>query len=657
MFSEKQLFSEKTAWKLQIRDLRQSADNRGCLKEILPQEMAAVTREENPDGSWNIRFSGHDFLGENFSVTAKYTPSDDGGIFADLSWEGLPDKVEANEVIFPIVTIPCNDESHFVTGYWNMGWRRKGNLFYKPGETERVNCQSMQFSAVMTPAGSVHMEHQDAMWYCKSMDVSRSEDGRTLSCGAVFFVPQQCGEVCNAIPYSSRIVCFEGMEPFASAKIYSQWAKKQEWCSKRPAPNAIDDVDMWVWNRGKVDEALPGILRLAKENPELKFCISWYWWHNNPYDTDYPDFWPPRDGEARFREGVRMLDDANIYSQVYINGNCWDLQAPSWNNGGDESIVIQEDGEKKSCEFNRYNHHRLGFCCGEAPKFGNQISRLVKNIHACGLTGQYMDVVGCVTDYLCWNPAHKHPRHGGHYTVDGCRELLKRIATENPDYPITTECANEAYMQYTAGTVVCSSVSAERIGFPYEPVNLYNAVYHGFYRLYGTYAGADGIPPWDPLWPEESKWKKELPWNKLYPDMFFLDLARSVVWGVQPMVCNVRETLFEDPDLAESLQFTLDTARFYKENKKLLSSAEMQSPEGFCCAEREVVYFQRMIFTAEGKCSELKTVQPAVLHNIWKDDDGKCYLVLANYTGEDQEWQYKNISGTISKRSYKIVLL
>ena len=657
MFDERALLPSGGAWRLQIRDLRGQADNRGTLLEVLPGSMTAVEKNENADGSWSVVFTGHAVLGAAFRVTETYAPAADGGVFTDLSWQGLPEGVEANEAVFPIVAVPCDDDSHFVTGYWNMGWRRRGELFYKPGETERVNCQSMQFSAVMTGKGSVHIEHQDSAWYCKAMDVTRSEDGATLFCGAVFFVPQQCGTVCTQIPYRSRIVCFEGMEPFRSAQIYKRWARKQEWCSKRPEPNAIDEIDMWVWNRGRVDEALPGMLQLANENPDLKFGISWYWWHNNPYDTDYPDFWPPRDGEARFREGVQMLNDANIYSQVYINGNCWDPQSPCWNEGGEESVVIQENGEKKAFEFNCYNHHKLGFCCGEAPRFADQMSKLVKKIHNCGLTGQYMDVLGCVTDYLCWNPAHKHPRHGGHYTVDGCRKLAERIAAENPDYPITTECANEAYMQYTAGTVVCSSVSAERIGFPYEPVNLYNAIYHGFYRLYGTYAGADGIPPWDPLWPEECKWKKELPWNKLYPDMFFLDLARSIVWGVQPMVCNVRNTLFTDPDLAESLQFTLDTAAFYKNNKKLLSSAEMESPEGFSCASREVVYFQRMIFTPEGKCKEYKTIQPAVLHSVWSDDDGKRYLVLANYTGEEQEWQYNSLSGKLAKRSYKVVSL
>jgi hypothetical protein len=64
MFTEKQLLLEKKAWKLQIRDLRKSRDNRGELKDILPQEMISCTKQENPDGSWSISFQGHALLGE-----------------------------------------------------------------------------------------------------------------------------------------------------------------------------------------------------------------------------------------------------------------------------------------------------------------------------------------------------------------------------------------------------------------------------------------------------------------------------------------------------------------------------------------------------------------------------------------------------------------
>ena len=141
MFTEKRFITENTAWKLQIRDLRNSADNRGSLSDVLPSGMSSCVRTENAEGTVSVCFSGHPTWAD-LCVTATFTPSSDGGILTDLKWSGLPGKVEVNEAVFPIVSVPCDDESHFVTGYWNMGWRRRGNIFYKPGESERVNCQS-----------------------------------------------------------------------------------------------------------------------------------------------------------------------------------------------------------------------------------------------------------------------------------------------------------------------------------------------------------------------------------------------------------------------------------------------------------------------------------------------------------------------------------
>lgn len=48
-------------------------------------------------------------------------------------------------------------------------------------------------------------------------------------------------------------------------------------------------------------------------------AVDWYWWHSNPYDTDYPDFWPPREGVEPFHAAIAHLKGQGIYAQVYIN--------------------------------------------------------------------------------------------------------------------------------------------------------------------------------------------------------------------------------------------------------------------------------------------------------------------------------------------------
>ena len=76
---------------------------------------------------------------------------------------------------------------------------------------------------------------------------------------------------------------------------------------------------MWLWNRGRIDCVFPPAERLAAD-AKVPIALDWYWWHHNPYDTDYPDFWPPREGVEAFKAAVKRMNDQGIYTQVYING-------------------------------------------------------------------------------------------------------------------------------------------------------------------------------------------------------------------------------------------------------------------------------------------------------------------------------------------------
>ena len=84
------------------------------------------------------------------------------------------------------------------------------------------------------------------------------------------------------------------------------------------------DIAMWAWNRGLIKDVVPTIEKL-QQDAGVPMALDWYWWHNNPYDTDYPNFWPPREGVEAFRAAVKRLRDQGIFSQVYVNGLTWDL--------------------------------------------------------------------------------------------------------------------------------------------------------------------------------------------------------------------------------------------------------------------------------------------------------------------------------------------
>ncbi len=82
------------------------------------------------------------------------------------------------------------------------------------------------------------------------------------------------------------------------------------------------------------------------------------------------------------------------------------------------------------------------------------------------------------------------------------------------------------------------------------------------------------------------------------------------------MVCNIKENLFTDPELAPALRFTLETARFYHANIEFLFDGQMLSPAGFTCATAPVDYLIRSIFTKEHECKPRHAEMPAVLHSL-----------------------------------------
>ncbi|MDD4873034.1 MAG: DUF6259 domain-containing protein, partial [Kiritimatiellae bacterium] len=452
-------------------------------------------------------------------------------------------------------------------------------------------------------------------------------------------------------PYENCYTEFKG-DWFEAGQIYKKWGTAQSWNAKRPAGNPLRKIGMWVWNRGLVKDVFPPIERLQKELGDIPVALDWYWWHSNPYDTDYPEFWPPREGVDKFRSAVARLKSLGIYSQVYINGVCWDLDGKTWENGGPESVVVLRNGQQKNTAFNRYNHHRLGYMCGEAPKFQNKISTLVGNLRESGLDGQYLDMIGCATYDRCYNQAHRHLKGGGAAGPLGYRSMLERLKKENPNYPLTTETCNEAYMDILDGAIVCNSTSTEHLGGAADPIPLFQSVYHGDFAFFGNYAHPDGITPWDPLWPPEDRWKTEKPWHKLYPDQFFLELGRTVAWGVQPMVCHIKEKIFTDPEFAEIHRFIIDTARFYHANRQFLFDGEMLSPAGFDCATTQVDFLARMIFTKESQCKVIQKEMPAILHSCWKAPDGTKALIMVNYTGKDQNWTFNGMTGTLPAHSF-----
>ncbi|MDR0931415.1 MAG: DUF6259 domain-containing protein [Victivallales bacterium] len=501
---------------------------------------------------------------------------------------------------------------------------------------------------------------QDPRHYCKSIRIAKKGGEATVA--TVFFVPQ-AGEHLTAykVPFAYKLLEFTGTW-FDAAEIYRQWARQQpSYLAAKKRKQPLSDIAMWFWNRGDSDQVADPVIEFARRSG-LPLALDWYWWHHNPYDTDYPFFWPPRESIEVFRDKIAQLHKRQIFTQVYTNGMTWDMDGYGWEQGGLQSAIIKESGEVQNFPYNNFNHHRLAFLCGESVPFQQEMIRQAKEISRQGMDGMYLDQLGSVTNYIpCWNPTHRHTKGGGDYHYRGYRNFLTELKRQCPTLSLSTEDCNEEYLDlFDSMIVLCHSI--ERCGyesFAGEFVPVFQAVYHGCSALFGTYAIPDGIPPWDPLWPKEERWsqEEEQPWEVLYADQFYLEIARNLVYGLQPTVNSLRMEHFENPRFAPIIEFLLQVAAFYYAHRQWLFDGEMLNPGRLETADVEIPIMVRTVYTKQADfCSYTKKF-PAILHACYQRSDGQKALFLCNYTGEKQSYRFGSLQGSLEARSFACIFL
>jgi hypothetical protein len=142
-----------------------------------------------------------------------------------------------------------------------------------------------------------------------------------------------------------------------------------------------------------------------------------------------------------------------------------------------------------------------------------------------------------------------------------------------------------------------------------------------------------------------------------------VEFARSVVWGMQPMVHNFTMKDVGNPRIAHDIQYMKDTAKFYHAHRDFLFDGTLLKPAKLTCATKRTAFLSAGCYTRpkDGKVVVQKAL-PTVLHSEWRARDGREAAVLANWTMEPQMYQLdfgcgKTVSGTLSAREWRLVNL
>lgn len=574
----------------------------------------------------------------------------DGLLQASLAISGLPAEAVLRELIVPDVTIAWRDgAATSLCVPQGLGFALRGAAEGLFAGRDKVALGATEFQCWGWSEGGrgLYFDTRDAEGHVKGWRFERVGE-RELRLRGVCPAP---GDAPHgwALPYRVSLGGFDGSW-YDLATVYRPWALAQPWAVRGPAERRdsyLADIAGWLWNRGRVTTVVPPALELARR-VGLPLALDWYWWHQHGYDTEYPDYFPPRDGEAPFRAAVRALQAGGVRVQVYTNGMAADMDGGAWLPAGPDSALIQESGEPWAHAFNTFTRHRLALACGAAPAWHEVVSGFVARARELGLDGLYLDMIGNAGGYpACWSTAHGHAPGGGCYGVRGYRALLERLRAEQPGFPLTTEATREDYLDLVEGNIVLHT-SAERWGWHHlhgcdaEVVPLFPAIYHGRCVMFGNYAFLDGIPPFDDRWPAAFRLDPaaERDWPALCPDQFAYEAARTVAFGCQPMICNLTAAQLARPELADDLAFCIALMRAYHAHREWLLWGDMLPPGQLDCPEVEIAFLQRYIFTKPGEERIAACRRPSLLHSAWRAGDGTARLLLTNPLRDEVTLRY-----------------
>lgn len=510
---------------------------------------------------------------------------------------------------------------------------------------------SMQFLALYNHQKGFYASCDDSEAYVKRFSISLD------SLNTMIYQMENIPEADSAstgydMTYQAIIGAFQG-DWFTAAEIYREWGEQQNWAKNSRLKNGLTpewltNTALWVWNRGRSEQVLTPALGL-KEKLNLPVSVLWHWWHAGSYDDSFPEYLPPREGKDSFTKNIKASQEKGIHSLVYMNQLQWGPSTLSWETENAAAYAVKDSKGKMNTQvYNTFTRKALINMCIATDFWRNKYASLADSvINTYGVNGIYMDQA-CISR-MCYDASHGHPLGGGNYWVPNSGKLTGQIrgkVSNNREVVLSGEGSGEAWMPYL-DVFLALQVSRERYAGVqgWEPIPLFQAVYHQYAISYGNYSSLLN-PPYDEMWPEERKPANALKLlDPVFNTQFLMEQARSFVWGMQPMISNYQSLLtFERK---EEIDFLLNMAKVRNNNLKyLLYGRYVRSPK-MSIPKKEIKISKLSIYAGQkNKVKAFEKAYPTVYSSSWlaKDKtlgialasiDDKSYMVDMEFRSED----------------------
>jgi hypothetical protein len=580
-----------------------------------------------------------------------------------ISVHGLGD-IAPRRVFFPRVgPIAAQDEEMLAVPQWIGEATTKARAMLNPEsgpggrrEWEYPGLLSMQFLALYGGEGPGLLVSTDDMQLMAKRFAVFGDGRDGLGLEVIHLVPVGGdGDGSFEPGYDVLVRTFDG-DWYTAAAHYREWASKQWWVEQSrvrtgQTPDWVRDTGLWVWNRGRS----PGVLGPAvtlQNQAEMPVSVFWHWWHGCAYDVGFPEYLPPREGAEAFREAVAGAQQHGINAIVYMNQRLWGMTTESWKERDAQRYAVkQPDGSVAPEVYNTFVKAPNASMCMGTEFWRDTYAGLAEEV-VCdlGVSGIYMDQA--CSSLACYDASHGHSLGGGTYWMEGFKALegdIRARCAKVKEVGLAGEGCGEAWLPHL-DMMLSLQVSLERYAAPgmWEPIPLFNAVYHDVATQYGNYSSLTR-PPYDSLWPEEFAPKEPLTLlDRKFAAQFRLEQARSLVWGQQPTLANFRENQLDER--AEEIDYLLTIARVRRTALKYLRDGVFLKPPPIDAPTNEIPISRLSIYAGQQDAvQEYAKVVPSVLASAWRSPDGDVGIVLASISDAPT-----TVSAALSHKDYPI---
>ncbi|MCC6486870.1 MAG: hypothetical protein IT364_05160 [Candidatus Hydrogenedentes bacterium] len=424
---------------------------------------------------------------------------------------------------------------------------------------------------------------------------------------------------------------------YTAAEGYRAWAMEQPWVTQSRVrlglvPDWVSSTGLWVWTRGPS----PGVLEPAAElqrQAGVPVSVFWHWWHGCPYDVGFPEYLPPREGEVPFRDAVRKAHGEGLHAIVYMNQRLWGMTTQSWKDKDAARYAVKgPDGTIAPEVYNTFMKAPCASMCMGTQFWRDTYAGLAEEaVCNLGVDGIYMDQA--CSSLACYDAGHGHPLGGGSYWMEGFRALqadIRERCAADKQVTLAGEGCGESWLPYL-DIMLSLQVSMERYAAPgeWEPIPLFQAVYHDCSTLYGNYSSLTR-PPYDELWPAEFAPKTPLELlDRKFATQFRLEQARAFVWGQQPSVANFRPNHLIDRK--EEMDFFLQLVKLRQRALRYLRDGVFLRPPATGAPDAEIPVSRLSIYAGQHDAvQEYRMTAPTVLSSAWRAVDGTVGIVVVN---------------------------